>query len=65
MATGDSYDPRTWREGVDYSPRPKPIGPPRGGLVPLLVSLAILLGGAALAHVTKPAPAPASEAVAR
>lgn len=52
MAPGDSYDPRTWREGIDYSRGGKPLGPPRGGALPLLLSGAILLGGAAFAYAS-------------
>lgn len=65
MAPSESYDPRTWRDGVDYSrvakmyPR---VGSDRTGRLALLLSAAFLLGGAVLAYATRsePPPPPAS-----
>ena len=53
MAPSESYDPRTWRDGVDYSRVARvypPVGSDRAGRWALALSAAILLGGAALAY---------------
>jgi hypothetical protein len=67
MAPSESYDPRTWRDGIDYSHAAKiypPVGSDRAGRLALLLSAALLLGGAGLAYAMRgdvPPPAAASE----
>ena len=59
MAPSESYDPRTWRDGVDYSRLARvypPIGSDRAGRLALALSAAILLGGAALAYAARSEP---------
>lgn len=53
MTSGESYDPLTWREGVDYARAGKAMRPPHGGVLPLILSLAVLIGGAAFAYATR------------
>ena len=69
MSPSDSYDPRTWHKGGHGSftaPEvPPAVVPSRGrGWLPLGLSAAVLIAGAALAHADRGAPGrpPASEA---
>jgi hypothetical protein len=65
MAPDESYDPRTWRAGIDYSraaPRFPPVGSDRASRGALVLSAAILLGGAALAYAARSDSPPAVSA---
>ena len=56
MAPSESYDPRTWRDGIDYSRAARiypPVGSDRAGRLALLFSAALLLGGAGLAYAMR------------
>ena len=59
MKPSESYDPRTWRDGIDYSrvaPSHPPVGSDRASRLALLLSAALLLGGAGLAYAMRSEP---------